>query len=150
MIKVMTHIYRHEGGIRALYRGLSPTCIGVAPYVAVNFAVYENMKLWFAFDGKPPSVFVKLFCGGMAGAVAQTLTYPLDLLRRRFQIMNIPGHTEFQYKSTLDGLMQIVKREGVPGLYKGCWPNYLKVAPAIAVSFVTYEQSKVWLEQLLH
>lgn len=31
-------VYREEGGIRALYKGCVPTSVGVAPYVAINFA----------------------------------------------------------------------------------------------------------------
>lgn len=29
-----------------LYRGISPTLIGVAPYVGVNYLVYETLKEW--------------------------------------------------------------------------------------------------------
>lgn len=36
-----------------------------------------------------PTVIWKLFCGGLAGAIAQTCTYPLDLVRRRFQVMGM-------------------------------------------------------------
>lgn len=31
-------VYREEGGFRALYKGCVPTSVGVAPYVAINFA----------------------------------------------------------------------------------------------------------------
>lgn len=30
---MMALIYREEGGLRALYRGIVPTAVGVAPYV---------------------------------------------------------------------------------------------------------------------
>lgn len=46
---------------------------------------------------------------------------------------------EYYYNSVLDAILQIFKTEGWRGLYKGCLPNYLKVAPSIAVSFVSYE-----------
>ena len=32
------------------------------------------------------SVPAKLLCGGLAGAVAQSLSYPLDVTRRRMQL----------------------------------------------------------------
>lgn len=30
---MMVFIYRTEGGLRALYKGIVPTAVGVAPYV---------------------------------------------------------------------------------------------------------------------
>ena len=138
---VLQSIYQKEGGVRGLYRGLSPTTLGVAPYVAFNFAVYEGMKKWFTEHEQEPSVPIRLLCGGLAGTVAQTVTYPLDLIRRRFQVMD-SKRFDYQYKSTWDAVKTIIAKEGVRGLYRGTLPNILKVAPAMSVSFVTYEQSK--------
>ena len=36
MWQTMTVMYKTEGGIRALYRGIVPTVAGVAPYVCVS------------------------------------------------------------------------------------------------------------------
>ena len=33
-------------GLLALYRGLVPTLLGVAPYAAINFATYDLTKKW--------------------------------------------------------------------------------------------------------
>ena len=33
MWKMMVLVYKEEGGIRGLYRGMVPTAVGVAPYV---------------------------------------------------------------------------------------------------------------------
>ena len=35
---------KDEGGVVGLYKGLSPTLLGIAPYVGLNFAVYETLK----------------------------------------------------------------------------------------------------------
>lgn len=36
----------------------------------------------------------------------------------------------------------IVTQEGVPGLYRGIAPNFLKVIPAVSISYVVYEHMK--------
>lgn len=42
------------------------------------------------------------------------------------------------YKGTLDGLMQTWRNEGFFALYKGFWPNWLRLGPwNIIVSFKT-------------
>jgi solute carrier family 25 phosphate transporter 23/24/25/41 len=96
-------------------------------------------------DQTSPPVAKKLLCGALAGTFAQTITYPLDVLRRRMQVTGMPG-VAYKYNSTWDALKKLVAQEGIKGLYKGMVPNYLKVAPAIGVSFVTYEACKEVLD----
>ncbi|KAI0342031.1 mitochondrial carrier [Trametopsis cervina] len=136
-------VMRDEGGVRALYRGLIPTAMGVAPYVGINFAAYEALRGVVTPPGKS-SVARKLSCGALAGSISQTLTYPFDVLRRKMQVtgMNALG---VKYNGALDALFSIVRTEGVKGLYRGLWPNLLKVAPSIATSFFTYELVKDFL-----
>ncbi|KAJ1921903.1 hypothetical protein H4219_000249 [Mycoemilia scoparia] len=141
-------IYKTEGGFRAVYRGLGATLAGVAPYVALNFQCYEVLRKLFTPKGESaPSGVSKLICGALAGCCAQTITYPFDVLRRRMQVTTMDG-ISYRYKSTLDALVQMVRKEGVLGLYRGLVPNYLKVAPGIGVSFWAYELCKDFLRDV--
>ena len=51
----------------------------------------------------------------------------------------------FPYRNTPHAIATIWRNEGVQGLYKGILPNLLKVAPSVAVAFVTYEFVKARL-----
>ena len=74
----MKRMYATEGGITALYRGIVPTVAGVAPYVGLNFMIYESVRQYFTPEGaNNPSPIGKLGAGAISGAVAQTCTYPL-------------------------------------------------------------------------
>ncbi|KAI7868874.1 mitochondrial carrier domain-containing protein [Spinellus fusiger] len=138
----MLTIYKTEGGVRGLYKGLWPTTLGVAPYVALNFQCYEVLKVYLIPpEADQSSVARKLVCGALAGSIAQTITYPLDVLRRRMQVTGMAS-IEYKYTGTWDAIKCMVKKEGILSLYKGNAANYLKVAPAIGVSFVTYEWCK--------
>ncbi|KAF8232189.1 mitochondrial carrier [Tricholoma matsutake] len=136
-------IVREEGGVRGLYRGLVTTAVGVAPYVGINFAAYELLRSIITPPGKS-SVARKLSCGALAGTISQTLTYPFDVLRRKMQVTGMKGGA-VKYTGALDALRSILRVEGVAGLYRGLWPNLLKVAPSIATSFFTYELVKEFL-----
>lgn len=35
----------------------------------------------------------------------------------------------------------IIRTEGVAGLYRGITPNFIKVLPAVSISYVVYEYS---------
>ena len=40
----------------------------------------------------------------------------------------------------VDMFKTIVRENGVLGLYRGIFPNFLKVAPAVSISDVVYER----------
>ncbi|KAL1756274.1 mitochondrial carrier domain-containing protein [Schizophyllum commune] len=137
-------IIREEGGVRALYRGIVATAMGVAPYVGINFAAYEALRGIITPPGQT-SVPRKLLCGALAGSISQTLTYPFDVLRRKMQVAGIKSEAlnqGVQYNGALQAMVGILRTEGLRGLYKGLWPNLLKVAPSISTSFFTYELVK--------
>ena len=144
-------VYVNEGGILALYRGLVPTIVGIAPYVALNFTTYESLKIFISerqnYDHELP-VLVRLGCGGVSGAVAQSCTYPLDVIRRRMQV----AYIDTSHKANIGWIelaQHLYRTEGLIAFYRGILPNLLKVIPAISISFVTYEYSKSFLNKLL-
>ncbi|KAI9858243.1 MAG: hypothetical protein M1824_004413 [Vezdaea acicularis] len=142
MWATMVGMYKNEGGFFALYRGIIPTVAGVAPYVGLNFMTYETVRKYLTPEGDlNPSPVRKLAAGAISGAVAQTCTYPFDVLRRRFQINTMSG-LGYQYKSIWDAITVIIREEGPRGLYKGLVPNLLKVAPSMASSWLTYEVTR--------
>ncbi|KAJ5084305.1 hypothetical protein NUU61_008884 [Penicillium alfredii] len=142
MFTTMVLIYKNEGGMVALYRGIAPTVAGVAPYVGLNFMTYESVRKHLTPEGdKNPSPYRKLLAGAISGAVAQTCTYPFDVLRRRFQINTMSG-MGYQYTSIWDAVRVIVAEEGLRGLFKGIGPNLLKVAPSMASSWLSFELTR--------
>ncbi|XP_010073237.1 PREDICTED: brain mitochondrial carrier protein 1-like, partial [Pterocles gutturalis] len=83
--------------------------------------------------------FVSSFTCGLAGAIASN---PVDVVRTRMMNQRaIVGSTEL-YKGTLDGLVKTWKSEGFFALYKGFWPNWLRLGPWNIIFFITYEQLK--------
>ena len=148
MWQTMSGMYKNEGGFFALYRGILPTVAGVAPYVGLNFMIYVSVRQFFTPEGQAnPSPIGKLSAGAVSGAVAQTCTYPLDVLRRRFQINTMNG-MGYKYKSIRHALQTIFAQEGFRGLYKGISPNLLKVAPSMATSWMSFEMTRDFLVTL--
>ncbi|KAF9602076.1 hypothetical protein IFM89_024843 [Coptis chinensis] len=155
----LTTVFREEGP-RALYKGWLPSVIGVVPYVGLNFAVYESLKDWLLktrpfglVEDSELSVPTRLACGAAAGTVGQTVAYPLDVIRRRMQmvgwnnassVVSGDGTTKAipAYTGMVDAFRKTVRHEGFKALYKGLVPNSVKVVPSIAIAFVTYETVK--------
>ena len=87
-------ILRTEGAL-GLYRGLAPTLLGIIPYAGLSFYFFELLKTkllqhfkWArsSLDGDEVTLVLgaKLLCGGFAGAMSQTVSYPLDVARFDF------------------------------------------------------------------
>jgi solute carrier family 25 (mitochondrial phosphate transporter), member 23/24/25/41 len=60
----------------------------------------------------------------ITGSVSQTLTYPLDVLRRKMQVVGMSSRAlGYQYNGALDAARVIIRTEGIRGMYRGLWPN---------------------------
>ncbi|KAJ8945568.1 hypothetical protein NQ314_009189 [Rhamnusium bicolor] len=93
------------------------------------------------------SVPAKLICGGLAGAAAQSVSYPLDVTRRRMQLAMMNPDTHHFAKGMISTLSKIYNDHGVmKGLYRGMSINYMRAIPMVAVSFSVYELCKQILE----
>lgn len=136
-------VYATEGGLRGLYRGCWATAAGVAPYVSLNFYMYENLKGLFMPDpsslGEADFAARKLACGGLAGAVALLATHPFDVLRRKMQVAGLQALSP-QYNGAVDAMRQSIRADGFwRGMYRGLVPNMIKIVPSMAVSFYTFD-----------
>jgi solute carrier family 25 (mitochondrial phosphate transporter), member 23/24/25/41 len=127
------------GGTRALWRGLVPAAIGVVPFCAAHHCLFDLFKHWThgsTYQDLPKSLDVStvIGCGVAAGMGAQTLVYPLEVIRRRQIEMGSSGtKTNYTMKSATRA---ILRDGGVPGLFAGLFPAYLRVAPAVVVSLL--------------
>ncbi|CRK97148.1 CLUMA_CG010545, isoform A [Clunio marinus] len=157
ILHTATSILKEEGGVRALYRGFLPTLVGMVPYAGLSFYCFEVLKyacmkyspnitcnkLERNTGGLVLSVPAKLLCGGFAGALAQSFSYPFDVTRRRMQLAMMNPETAKFGIGMWSTLKLIYSENGVvKGLYRGMSINYLRAIPMVAVSFATYEMMK--------
>ncbi|XP_016882778.1 mitochondrial adenyl nucleotide antiporter SLC25A23 isoform X21 [Homo sapiens] len=134
-----------EGGIRSLWRGNGINVLKIAPESAIKFMAYEQtLKNWwlqqYSHDSADPGILVLLACGTISSTCGQIASYPLALVRTRMQAQaSIEGGPQL---SMLGLLRHILSQEGMRGLYRGIAPNFMKVIPAVSISYVVYENMK--------
>ncbi|XP_037642914.1 mitochondrial coenzyme A transporter SLC25A42-like isoform X2 [Sebastes umbrosus] len=147
IMHVFVRISREEG-LKTLYRGFTPTLLGVIPYAGLSFFTYETLKKLHAErSGRPqPYSYERLAFGACAGLIGQSASYPLDVVRRRMQTAGVTGHT---YGTILGTMREIVSEEGVVrGLYKGLSMNWVKGPIAVGISFTTFDLTQILLRKL--
>ncbi|CCK68951.1 Ca(2+)-binding ATP:ADP antiporter SAL1 KNAG_0B05190 [Huiozyma naganishii CBS 8797] len=139
------------GGLRIFYRGVTVGILGIFPYAALDLGTFTALKKWFiarkakqlGISGENLSLsnLVVLPMGALSGTVGASVVYPINLLRTRLQAQGTYAHP-YLYNGFRDVLQQTIKREGIPGLYKGLVPTLAKVCPAVSISYLCYENLK--------
>ena len=166
---ILRNTLRGEGP-RGMYRGIGPSLYGIMPYAGLKFYVYQWLKqLYFAEQGgdhwveqhhedggtRLPVPYMLTF-GGIAGLVAQTATYPIDVVRRRMQVEGLksgvglggtgtgvrPQPEGRLPRTTPKALLFIARSEGWRVLWAGLSINYAKVVPSTAIGFTLYDTLK--------
>ncbi|XP_059937093.1 mitochondrial thiamine pyrophosphate carrier isoform X2 [Mesoplodon densirostris] len=140
-------MYRTEGPL-VFYKGLNPTLIAIFPYAGFQFSFYSSLKHAYEWampaEGKKNGNFKNLLCGSGAGVISKTLTYPLDLFKKRLQVGGFEqARASFgqvrSYKGLLDCARQVLREEGAQGCFKGLAPSLLKAALSTGFVFFWYE-----------
>lgn len=135
-------------GVRSFYRGLFPSLLGIIPYAGIDLAIYETLKnLYLNYhknQSADPGVFVLLACGTASSTCGQLASYPLSLVRTKLQ-----AQARSKDATGGDNMVSVFKRilqeDGPRGLYRGLAPNFMKVAPAVSISYVVYEHLRMSL-----
>ncbi|GFY99764.1 mitochondrial substrate carrier family protein [Actinidia rufa] len=130
-----------EEGPAELYRGLTPSLIGVVPYAATNYFAYDSLRKAYKKFSNQEDIgnVATLLIGSAAGAISSTATFPLEVARKHMQAGALNGR---QYENLLHAVVSILEQEGMAGLYKGLWPSCMKIVPAAGISFMCYEACK--------
>lgn len=133
-----------EGGFLGFFRGNGLNVLKVAPESAIRFYTYEMLKTFMANakgEGAKADVGAmgRLLAGGIAGAVAQTAIYPMDLVKTRLQIYACESG-RIPSLGTLS--KDIWVQEGPRAFYRGLIPSVLGIIPYAGIDLAAYETLK--------
>jgi len=110
-----------EQGVLAFWRGNLVNCLRYAPQqgsaLAFNDLINKSFPVYNATTDFWKSCSVKLFSGGLAGAIANTICYPFDFARTRLASDVKSGKPQF--KGIWDCISTTVRQQGIVGLYSG-------------------------------
>jgi len=167
--KCLTELVRAQG-IRALWNGYTATLLRDVPFSALYWPLYEQSKaIMNLYTSNRDSFLVNFGSGAVAGSFASTVTLPFDVIKTIKQIemgekdiMAVkPGTTRShsiprnKMSSSLSGrsrgnitiAKELIREQGVRGLFAGIIPRLLKVAPACAIMISSYEFCKGFFKQ---
>ncbi|KAJ3700836.1 hypothetical protein LUZ61_004541 [Rhynchospora tenuis] len=85
---------------------------------------------------------VNACAGASSGVIAAVFVCPLDLVKTRLQVHGLRNPPPTNGSYIIASLEQIVKNEGIVGLYRGLSPTILALLPTWAVYFTVYDKLK--------
>ncbi|KAJ5127516.1 hypothetical protein N7448_008295 [Penicillium atrosanguineum] len=148
-------IYCTEG-VPGFYRGLVPALFGVSQG-ALQFMAYERLKIFRSRSrhdaplgdvstgaGRKLGNFDFLALSSLSKVFSGCITYPYQVVRSRLQTYD----SHLFYRGAIDAVVRIWAQEGLAGFYKGLGPNLFRVLPSTWVTFLVYENTKVYLSRL--
>lgn len=95
-------------------------------YYSFSFLLLQTLKnryLQTHDKNEQPPFWILLLCGTASSTAGQVCSYPLALVRTRLQADVSPGKPN----TMVAVFKEIIKNEGIRGLYRGLTPNFLKV-----------------------
>ena len=136
------------------YRGFAVSLIGTIPYRGGIFLVWETLKSkeseWFSLGFLEKNRNrVHLVFGAIAGASAQIVTYPLEVIRRNQQANGAKLGREIglvRFLTFRETVQMVWKAGGWRGFYTGMGLGLVKQVPVHSISLAVWQAMKRLLE----
>jgi len=158
--------YRDRGAT-GLFRGITPTLMGILPYSGLAFSFNEQAKRKIRnMTGRDLTTIERMQCGALSGLFAQTITYPLEVTRRRMQTIGIVATSGEDAAVDVVGkaigqnagsktairtvapdhppsmsniVKELYQEQGMRGFFKGVTLNWFKGPIAFSISFTCFD-----------
>ena len=144
-----THDLFHTLPLLKFYRGFTVSLVGIVPYAGTAFLTWDYLRATLvpvSPDGHRARAtpVADLGIGALSGALAQTVSYPFEVVRRRLQVGGLtqPG----RWLRWGETVRTIWARGGPQGFFVGLSIGYLKIVPMNAVSFAVWQGMKRLLD----
>lgn len=146
MIATAGGIIREEGLFK-LFQGLSPALYRHVVYSGVRIGTYDYLRKRFMDDENQLALWKSAIAGVSAGALAQYLASPADLVKVHIQMegrRRLMG-LEPRVHSASHALKEIIRRGGIAGCWKGSIPNVQRAALVNLGDLTTYDSVKRYI-----
>jgi solute carrier family 25 protein 33/36 len=130
----MRDVVRKEG-FWALFKGVGPNVIGVAPSKAVYFYAYSSCKRFLNDVAVPNTPWIHMASAGSAGFLTASVVNPIWLIKTRLQL---DRHFGAERLTILQCMKRVYQTSGPKGFWKGVTASYVGIFETI-VQFVLYE-----------
>ncbi|KAL5289264.1 SLC25A34 family protein [Megaselia abdita] len=141
MTSALINVYK-TNGIQGLWRGADSTLPRAALGSGAQMATFGVTKEFLRSKDIIVNPIANSFAAGaIAGSVMSLAITPPDVITTRMLNQGVDGNGRgLLYKSTLDCFLKVVRVEGLLSLYKGFWPNYMRIGPHSTLVLLFFDE----------
>ncbi|KAI5665747.1 hypothetical protein M9H77_15600 [Catharanthus roseus] len=150
---VIRGILRNDG-IPGLYRGFGTVITGAIPARIIFLTALETTKITafkmvepFKLSEPTQAAIANGVAGMSASLCSQAVFVPIDVVSQKLMVQGYSGHAT--YKGGLDVVRQVLKLEGIRGLYRGFGLSVMTYSPSSAVWWASYGSSQRFIWRFL-
>jgi solute carrier family 25 (adenine nucleotide translocator) protein 4/5/6/31 len=131
-------------GLTGLYTGWSVTVAGAFVYRAGQLGLFKQIQDMnpYANDRGSLGAISSFASVTLARTAIMPFNYPFDTVRRRMMLQSEKAVADRLYKGSVDCFNQVLKKEGLKGMYKGMVPELFRGVGGSLV-IVAYDRIKV-------
>jgi solute carrier family 25 thiamine pyrophosphate transporter 19 len=149
VFRVAKDLFLNEGPF-AFWKGNVPAEILYVLYGAIQFASYSYLnrtigQLSNDYNVQFSTTIHSLVTGMGSGIVSTTASYPFDLLRTR-----LAANSTKRFLSMTGAVKDIMKNEGIIGIFSGIKPAMLSISLNTGFMFATYEKAREYSRLFPH
>ncbi|XP_065659707.1 mitochondrial substrate carrier family protein ucpB [Hydra vulgaris] len=142
LVRGVSLIVREEG-FKGLYKGVVPSVLRDGTYSTLRLGSYEPAKNFLGASSVYAPLWKKLLAGAIVGGISSAICNPTDVVKIRMQAEGALQIGEKpRYNSTFSAFRDILKTEGVRGLWKGVVPTVIRASILTASQIPTYDHTK--------
>ncbi|KRX10093.1 RmlC-like cupin domain [Pseudocohnilembus persalinus] len=109
-------------GLNKLYGGFWANQYGALTFYSTFWPTVEEVKIYFKRNYQQSGFGVNCVAGGIGGILATLTSHPFDVLKLQKQLFSCENQ-----KSNVQIAKEIIKQNGIGGLYVGIWPRLIKL-----------------------
>ncbi|EWM23146.1 tricarboxylate transport mitochondrial-like protein [Nannochloropsis gaditana] len=172
-VSAIVGIVRAEGLLKGLYAGLGPTVLKGAVNNCIRFSTFSELKYIYqkyklnVADNRLTATFENfstcpesdhfqavheailnpletMLLGATSGGLSAIATHPIDTVKSNMQSLSAD-----KYTSSWNCFLSILRNQGLPGLYQGMAPRFVRVSLEIGLHFSLYEQIACRIDESL-
>ena len=153
----LTTLVKENGSVRILYLGHGVNTLREGAFIGTYFYTYEGMRIKLDqifgsgdrnnygetnLDKKAPAWTIP-FAGGISGAWAWFVSFPLDCIKAGVQGQSLSKINNNSSHDKLKGMLtvfnELMKSKGWRGLYSGITPSIMRAFVVSSTRFTAYE-----------
>lgn len=131
---------QQEGGVMSLWRGNGVNVLKVMPETALKYGMFETIKNTICND--EPTSLQRFMSGAIAGAMAQTFIYPMEVIKTRM-VLRSSG----QYTSIFNCIRTIYYKEGIRTFGRGYLPTVFGIFPYAGFDLLFAETARMYMQR---